>query len=446
MVDPPAMEGADVVVVGAGAAGLLAALAARGALSSRGAFAVPRGGPRVLLLDGQAEPGRKILISGGGRCNVTNASVRERDFDTDAPAVVRTALREFPPSSIVAFLDGRGVPLFEEPLGKVFPRSGRARDVLEALQGAVREAGVACAFGREVADVRPAGDGGWTVEGPGFAVRAPRVIVATGGRSVPATGSRGFGYELARRLGHDLEPPVPALAALVGVVGPEFAGVTVPAILSVLEPSGRVRARAAGSLLFTHRGVSGPAALDVSGAVERAAARAEAVRVEADLWTLADPGGPFGPFLGGKLPGACLPDAPRARGAEQVEAALSAGSGRERVGDVLLRRLPRRVVLAGAGDPDLPLARLGREERRRIARAVGALDLRVRGTGGFARAEVTAGGVRLRELERRTFESSLAPGIHFCGEVCHATGRLGGFNFQWAWSSGFLAGACARPG
>jgi hypothetical protein len=427
-------------VVGAGAAGIFAALAARGALDAKGRLsAPPAGAPRVLLLDSRPDPGRKILISGGGRCNVTNASVTDRDFDTDAPAVVRGLLAGFPVASVRAFFEGRGVPLAEEPMGKLFPADGNAKEVLAALLGALGEAGVERAFGTEVGSVERDGEG-WRLGD----LRAGRVVVATGGRSVPRTGSTGFGYGLAASLGHAVVEPVPALAALTGRTPPVHSGTTLPAILTVEDPDGRVLRRSAGSLLFTHRGVSGPAALDASLAVARALREERPFRVRADLWTLSDPAGPFGPYLGlPKPPGACLPECPAPATPHAVDREILAAAGARpaaALGEVLGERLPRRVVEALVPAARTPLGRLSREDRRAAAGALAALDLRIEGAEGFERAEVTAGGVPLRELDRRTLESRRAPGIRFCGEVCHATGRLGGFNFQWAWSSGFAAG------
>ncbi len=426
--------------MGAGAAGVTAALAARGALDARGRLGVPgAGAPWVLLLDGQARVGRKILVSGGGRCNVTNASVRDRDFETGAPAVLRGVLAGFPPSSVRALFEARGVALHEEPVGKLFPDAGGARAVLAALLGALEEAGVERAFGEEVGEVAREGPG-WRAGGR----VAARVVVATGGLSMPATGSTGFGYALAERLGHRLVPPLPALTPLRAEVPRSLAGITLPAVLTLSDGEGRVLARTGGSLLFTHRGVSGPAALDLSLAVERRSRDGGPFVVRADLWSPADPRGPFGPWRDfPKAPGSCLPDPPAPADPSAVERevlAAARAAPRRTLGSLLGERLPRRLVEALVPAAETPLARLSREDRRRAAEGVAALDLRVAGTEGLARAEVTAGGVDLRELDRVTLESRLAPGVHFCGEVCDVTGRLGGFNFQWAWSSGFAAG------
>lgn len=437
----------DVAVVGAGAAGLFAALAARGALTEDGQLVrPPSDAPRVLLLDGQRQPGRKILISGGGRCNVTNAVVTESDFTTTAPTLVRNVLRAFGVVRTRAVFEGLGVSLQEEPLGKLFPVSGRARDVLDALLGACDRAGIDVRFGTPVQRITPRDDGAWDVDDE----VTGRVVVATGGRSVPATGSTGFGLELAASLGHDLVPTVPALAALRGTDTPELAGVTIPAVLRVVDADDRERARAAGSLLFTHDGVTGPAALDVSEAVERADAAGNRVRVLADVWSLADPAGPFAAHLAApKLPGCCLPAPPAATEPGELDRVLgqwAATEPRRTVGSLLTDRLPRRLAAAVTEHPDTALGQLPREQRRDVARRLAALDLHVDGTAGYAKAEVTAGGVRLDELDRRTLQSRIAPGLHLCGEVCDVTGRLGGFNFQWAWSSGVLAGRGAGVG
>ncbi len=432
----------DVTVIGAGAAGTFAALAARGALAPDGRWQSPGpDAPDVLLVDGQQQPGRKILISGGGRCNVTNAVVSHDDFVTTAPRTLRTQLLEFPPEAVVRFFAEAGVPLTEEPMGKLFPADDRrARDVLAAIHRRLDEAGVVARYGEPVEDVTADGDG-WLVDGR----PTHRVVVATGGRSVPATGSTGFGLDLAERLGHQLVTPVPALAALLGGGDTDLAGVQVPAILTAARRDGSVLRRTAGSLLFTHRGVTGPAALDLAEVLERH----EDVVVHADVWSLLDPDGPMGAWLDApKLPGACLPEAPPPAdvGAvdDTLQALVEAANPGTTLGTVLARRLPRALATAIAGDAaGADVARLPRAVRRRTAHHLAELELGVTATAGYASAEVTAGGVALDELDRRTLESRVAPGSHWCGEVCDVTGRLGGFNFQWAWTSGFLAGRAA---
>ena len=459
-----------VVIVGAGAAGLLAALAARGAVSAKGEPSAPRSAsPSVLLLDGSKRIGLKILVSGGGRCNVTNERVTEQDFCTGEPRRVRGALAGFPPDSIRRFLEARGVPLYAEPLGKLFPVTNRADDVLGALLSAVHEAGAEVRAEADVVDVvpGPARGGFRVVLQSGEALFADRVVLATGGKSLPRTGSRGFGFDLAVRLGHTVVEPLPALAPLV--LGPEgplagIAGVTVPALLS-LVPSGappeqiagarfRPLARAAGSLLVTHRGASGPAALDVSAACARALREKRSVTLEGDFWTLTRPEGAWAPFLAfAKPPGACLAstDTPRLVRLDEFRAELLALAGERTLLNALSLRMPRALaegllrVFAGAKalDASSTPRTFGAPAWRAIHAAVVHADLRVAGVDGYEKAEATAGGVALDQLDRVTLESRLHPGLFFCGEVCDVVGRLGGFNFQWAWSSGFAAGrAC----
>lgn len=431
----------DVTVVGAGAAGLFAAIAARGVIAAGGALQpADAGAPEVLLVDGQEQPGRKILVAGGGRCNVTNARVTPDDFWTGQPRLVRNALRSFGPDAVQRFFTDAGVPLKEEPLGKLFPVSDRARDILDALLTTAADTGVQFAFGQPVRSVGPTDDG-WAVDD----TTTRRVVLATGGRSVPATGSTGFGLDLAQSLGHTLATCVPALAPLHGKADAQLAGITIPAILRVLEADGTERTRAAGSMLFTHKGVTGPVALDVSGEVERGMHDRTALQVVADLWTLADPSGPFAEHLGApKLPGCSLASPPRSTLAGELDrelAKLSQALPGRTVEALLCMRLPKRLAAVVAGnDATTVMGQLRKDHRRALAERLVAWPVDVDSTGGYAKAEVTLGGVLIDELDRHTLESRVAPGLHLCGEVCDVTGRLGGFNFQWAWTSGWLAG------
>lgn len=445
----------DIAVIGSGAAGLLAAIAARGAIDSRGAHlpATPDA-PSVILLDSMEKPGKKILISGGGKCNLTNERVTHDDFVPAGARVVRNILRELPPEAMVRFINDAGVPTFAEPAGKIFPRPGyKARDVLDALMQRAATAGATFRFGHQVTRVEPHDRSGSKADG--FVIdgmlRARRVIVATGGKSVPQTGSTGFGFDLARSLGHSLTEPQPALVGITcsGDTSAILAGLTIPAILVLRgRDSGKEHARVAGSLLFTHRGVSGPAGLDASLMYTLPAN--EPVTIEADFWTLADPAGPWAPYIDlPKPPGACLMPPPRATAPAAVESWLleaTKQNPKRTVGRTLATRLPRGLIEALVVDRDTTLAQLSAEARRRAARAVTAFDLAPDGTEGFRKAEVTAGGVPLAELDRRTLGSRITGDVHFCGEVVDVTGRLGGFNFQWAWASGYVAGRGAASG
>lgn len=459
----------DVLVIGAGAAGLLAALSARGALARDGGARDPGpGAPDVVLLNNEARLGLKLLVSGGGRCNVTNERLDERDYVTDAPHVLRGLLRAFPVESVRALFEARGCALYAEPLGKLFPRSDDARDVLAALLGAIQRAGVPLVAPAEVVELRPPAnaDGRWSVALAGARAWEPRrVVLATGGLSLPKTGSRGFGLEALARLGHTLEPPLPALTPLfLAQDGPlhGHAGITVPAVLT-LAPRGvlpeqvagarfRPLARAAGSLLVTHKGASGPAPLDISGPCGRALSRGEQVALLGDFWTLEQEDSPWAPFRDlPKPPGASLSpsDAPRppTRDAFQAQAAPLLADRDRAVATALSARVPRALVqslLRAAGvDPARPVKQLDPPAWQRAFLALTQADLRLTGTDGYGKAEVTEGGVLLGELDRTTLASRRVPGLFCCGEVVNVTGRLGGFNFQWAWSSGVAAGAGA---
>jgi predicted Rossmann fold flavoprotein len=454
----------DILVIGAGAAGMMAALAARGAVASDGsASAVAATAPRVLLVDGSARVGLKILVSGGGRCNVTNEQVSEADFVTDAPHLLRGTLRAFGVSALRAFFESRGCPLYAEPLGKLFPVSDRARDVLGVLLTALEGAGVELVTSCEIVRVQPDTQQGFVVTAvDGRVLMARRVILATGGQSLPRTGSRGFGFAAAQELGHSIVPPLPALTPIWLAPGSPLAGlsgITVPAILSLAPAKApaeqvagahwRPLARAAGSLLVTHRGLSGPAALDVSGALARSLAAGDPVVLRGDFWTLGGGDSPWRPYAAlAKPPGASLPSESTPRPASHDEFVRGVrASGAATLLAAAQTRMPKRLasalLAAGQLDGERRLDEESKEAWQRAWLALAHGELVPDGHEGFAKAEVTSGGVRLAELERVTLESKHHRGLFFCGEVVNVTGRLGGFNFQWAWSSGYAAGLAA---
>jgi predicted Rossmann fold flavoprotein len=400
----------DIAVVGAGAAGLLAAIQAARidpALS-------------VLALDSQEKLGKKILIAGGGRCNVTNEVVTERDFAGSTPPAIRRVLAHFGVADIRAMLEAQGVTLKREPLGKLFPTTNRARDVLDALLRTAAEAGVRLVHPFRVETLRTV-EGGFELHGPHGTLHATRVILATGGRSVPQTGSDGRGLELATELGHTLTPRI--LPALVPLLLPEehpltkLRGIATDATLQVLDARGRVLQTVHGSLLLTHFGISGPAALDISRHFLLAHADDPAVILHVD-W----------------LPGIPAADRP--------------GWLRATAGEVLLTRLsellPLRLASTILEDAGVDLActgaQLRREEGLRLSQRLWHMALPIQGQRGWQYAEVTAGGVPLRQVRLPTLESRVCPGLHLCGEICDVDGRIGGFNFQWAWASGTVAG------
>jgi predicted Rossmann fold flavoprotein len=407
---------AAVAVVGGGAAGLATAIFA----------ARRRPGLPIAVLDGASRLGAKILVSGGGRCNVTNAQVTEADFNGGSRVFVRRILRELGAPESAAFFREIGVALHEEENGKLFPDSNRAHTVLDALLAEAEGRGVRLLPGHRVTAIRRTGDV-FHLEGSPRSWTAGRVVLATGGLSLPKTGSDGTGYSLARSLGHSLVPTTPALSPLVldGAMHAELSGVSLRATL-VAHDAGRRIASPTGPLLWTHFGVSGPVVLDVS----RHWLRTRLEGREASLSASFFPGETF----------------------EQVDGWLvERGRVRPRAGlaSVLAERLPAGAAEAlsrwAGTPPDATLSQLRREDRRFVVGRLVDWPLPVRDSRGYAFAEVTAGGIPLSEVDPRTMESHACPGLHLVGEILDVDGRLGGFNFQWSWSSAFVAARGLTP-
>ncbi len=411
------MSAADVVVVGAGAAGTMAAI-----------FAA-RAGARVLLLERTRDGGRKILISGGGRCNVLPSRMTPQQYVTaSSPNTLRRILLSWPLDEQQAFFERElGLPLQREAeTGKLFPRSNRARDVRDGLLEAARAAGAQLRFDTRVRDVAPDA-GGWRVACDPAAVHARALVLATGGLSVPATGSDGFGLAAARRLGHTIHETYPALTPLTAEppVHAHLAGVSLEVTLTA--PRAKGHARTSGGFLFTHRGYSGPAVLDISHHAVRARAAGQPQPIHVQ-WTGLD--------------------------AAAWDATLrDAGTGG--VGALLRRHLPARLaetLLAEAGiADDHRLATLRREQRTALVTLLARYPLPWTGDEGYRKAEVTGGGVALGEVDVRTLESRHHAGLFLCGEMLDAFGPIGGYNFLWGWATGRAAGlgaaaAAARTG
>ncbi|MFO0277554.1 MAG: NAD(P)/FAD-dependent oxidoreductase [Planctomycetota bacterium] len=407
----PALPSAvDVVVVGAGAAGLMAAIQAG------------RRGRRTLLLEKQQRPGLKILISGGGRCNLTTTRAGadlEAQYGAARGRFLRHALRAFPPTALRAFIEQAGVPLQEEDLDKLFPVSQKARDVVDALLREVAQSGAQLALGTPVRDVVAHPHGGFTVRTDRGAVQAASVVLATGGLSYPKTGATGDGYPWCRALGHTVTATWPALAPLA-VAEPwvrELQGIVLhgapqTSLAAARQPvTTRVR-----PILFTHKGLSGPAPMDLAGDVEQAQGAA-AVRFD------------------------FAPD----RREDELEAewlALAAAHGGRRASSVLPAALPERVraALCAQAGGDVPLANWPRPQRRALVAATKGLVVPVGRSLGYDHAEVTRGGVALAEIDARTMQSKVRPGLFVCGELLDVDGPIGGFNFQAAFATGRLAG------
>lgn len=483
---------ADLAVVGAGAAGLWGALHAAWTARRLGGRRL-----RVLVVDGRAQVGAKILMSGGTRCNLTHREVLPSDYRGASPRRVARILRAHPPEeSLRVFQDVLGLPVKEEPGGKIFPGDDRAQSVLQALLSGLGKEEIPLLSGHRLVGLQPSrgeasrgafsrgepsrgepsrgepsprepgrveprlvepgrlesGDAAeaprpWrlvlekarasTKAGPRSAepstlpeparvsLLAQRVLLAAGGCSYPRTGSDGSVLALLARLGHRVVPLVPALSPfhLSGSLHEELMGISTLVRLLLLR-DGKEIARSAGPLLWTHFGVSGPAVLDLSGFW----ARSRADHPEAQLRVVAS----------------FLPDSTEERSdADWIEGGRAFP---QRTVRVHFRVLPQRLFDALARearvDPSLPLAQTPREHRRALLRILHGMELPVVRTAGFGKAEVTSGGIPLEEMDDG-LESKILPGIHLAGEMLHVDGRLGGFNFQWAWSSGAVAGRAA---
>lgn len=408
----------DVAIVGAGAAGLATAAFLKRRQPSA----------RVVLLEGARRPGAKILVSGGSRCNVTNAEVSERDFWGGSRASIRQVLRAFPVSETRAWFERLGVTLHEEPFGKLFPDTNRSRDVLEALLREVDSSGAVTRTGHRVNGIARVTEGFEIVTERG-AVRAGRVVLATGGRALPKSGSDGFGYTLARHLGHRIVDQTPALAPLVldaSGAHAQLSGIACPVTLTVWI-DGRAAERIDGPMLWTHFGVSGPAALNASRVWARARLEGHGATVTACLI----PGATF------ETLDATLIDALR----ERPKAAIV-----NIVGAFVPAALAEATIAACEIAPDTHGGQVSRDARRRLTRAFSEWPVAVSETRGYTYAEATAGGVSLAEVDPRTMASRVCQGLYLVGEVLDVDGRLGGFNFQWAWSSAWVAAkGLARP-
>ncbi|MDX1565623.1 MAG: NAD(P)/FAD-dependent oxidoreductase [Phycisphaeraceae bacterium] len=415
MASKDASDEADLLIVGAGAAGLMTAVWAGRTWPDR----------RVVLLDGARKIGAKILVSGGGRCNVTHHAVRANDFNGGSPNTIRKILKRFPVEQTVKFFQDLGVELKREPTGKLFPTTDSARSVLEALLRAVNEAGVQLSHPWRVESIEKT-DGLFELRsGEGDRVRAGRLVLATGGRSLPKTGSDGHGYRLVENLGHETTGRIfPALVPLKLPEGHplrDLSGLSVEeAVVSVHRSTGKRLASVQRPLLCTHFGLSGPAAMDISR--HWIAARFE------------DPGAYVSVnWLGAQAP-------------ESFETQLRS-LGDRTVAGVLREQVPKRLadlLVAEAGlDPSVNGHHLPADRRKRLVRAATGMRLEIAGDRGYRFAEVTAGGVPLDQIDPKTMASRRCEGLFLVGEICDVDGPIGGFNFQWAWSSGHVAGVSA---
>jgi predicted Rossmann fold flavoprotein len=402
----------DVVVIGAGAAGLLAAIAAA------------ERGRRTLLLEKNRKPGVKILMSGGTRCNLTHATDNRGIIEAFGPPgrFLHSALAALSVQDTIDLFEAEGVATKVEETGKVFPISNRAADVLAALLRRLGRSGATLALDEPVLDLEQT-ENGISVTTPNRVIAASRVILTSGGQSYPGSGTTGDGYGFAAKFGHTVVTPRPALAPLT-VVEPwvaELRGVTIDDVALRIVGNETSLASRRGSLLFAHFGLSGPVALDVSRVVS-GHPQPHTLKVEIDLLPA--------------MPEPVLDELLR------VEASRA---GKRQLAGVLAAKLPRRLcdaLLTLAGLPaDRKAAALSREDRGRLGAVLKRLTIPITGTLGFKKAEVTAGGVALDEVDSRTMQSKRLPALLIAGEVLDLDGPIGGYNFQAAFSTGWLAGS-----
>jgi predicted Rossmann fold flavoprotein len=418
----------DCIVVGAGAAGLIAALTAA------------ERGKKTLLLEKNRQAGVKILMSGGTRCNLTQHTDVRGIVDAygDQGRFLHAPLAVLSPADLVQLVEAEGVPTKVEETGKIFPVSNKASDVVAALLRRLERSGAELSLGEPVIDVRQQ-DGGFQLTTPNRALQSRTLVITTGGLSYPGSGTTGDGYQWARALGHTIVSTRPALTPLTTNQPwvQELSGLTLPDVrVQISAPSDQpapalalrrakgvrrgVLAEQRGSLLFTHFGISGPAVLDISRAVTSHAQ-------PASLCLVCD----------------FLPDVNDEQFSErlQQEARLE---GKKQAAGVLARHIPRRLAESIFARLSLPSelrgAELSKSDRQRVVQMVKRCQIPLSGALGYKKAEVTAGGVSLEEVDSKTMQSKLVPGLYFAGEVLDLDGPIGGYNFQAAFSTGRLAG------
>lgn len=389
------MDHFDVVVIGAGAAGMMCAAEAG------------RRGRSVLVLDHAAKPGEKIRISGGGRCNFTNLNAAPSNFISQNPSFAISALRRYTQRDFVALVERYGIAYHEKTLGQLFC-DGSSKQIIDLLLNEMRQANVELRLSTEVESVEKVPEG-FALKLSQGAVACRSLVVATGGKSIPKMGATGFGYDLAQQFGLKIVETRPALVPLT--LEPTMLERLTPlAGVSVDAVAGCGKTTFAEAMLFTHRGLSGPAILQISS-----------------YWREGDE------IVLSMLPGVNL--------FEELRAAR-ARNGRQALQTALSAFLPKRLAQLVAETEKGPanLADYSDKRLRAVDEAVNRWRFKPAGSEGYRTAEVTLGGVDTRELDSRTMEAKAAPGLYFIGEVVDVTGWLGGYNFQWAWSSGWCAG------
>jgi predicted Rossmann fold flavoprotein len=401
----------DIAVIGAGAAGLMAAIAAA------------EEGQRTLLLEKNKKPGVKILMSGGTRCNLTHATDNRGVVEAFGPPgrFLYSALAALSVEQTIDFFEAEGVATKVEETGKVFPVSNKATDVLKALLRRLHRSGAALALGEPLLNLKHEA-ASFILSTPLRTVIAQRLILTTGGQSYPGSGTTGDGYPMVSSFGHTIVPPRPALVPIKVDAPwvPELRGITLPDVRVRILQGQKEMVQRRGSLLFAHFGLSGPVILDVSRVVS-GHPQPETLTLEMKL-----------------LPDTQEPDLDELLRGKLME------SGKKQLAAVLATLLPRRLCDALLSLCQLPQDRksasVNRADRGRLVQTMKHLQLPITGTLGFGKAEVTAGGVSLDEVDSGSMRSKLARNLFIAGEVLDLDGPIGGYNFQSAFSTGWLAG------
>ncbi|MDQ8043717.1 MAG: NAD(P)/FAD-dependent oxidoreductase [Solirubrobacteraceae bacterium] len=388
------MRSTDVVIIGAGAAGMMCALTAAGR------------GREVLLIERANKPGKKILMSGGGRCNFTNMYADVEHYASHNPHFFKSALARYSPWDFIGMVAGHGIPYHEKKLGQLFC-DDKSRDIRDMLVDECRNAGVDLRLGTEVRGIDRTGDG-YVLDTDLGRVTTESVVVATGGLSVPTLGGSGMGYEIARQFGHHVHPTRAGLVPFVitddlSDLCNELSGTSVDCLVSCNGQRFRE------NILFTHRGLSGPAILQVSS-----------------FWQLGD-----------AVEINLLPDDDAFEWLQRHQADRPNAELRTVLADAFTKKMA--TLLADHWFWSRPMKQYTAAQLKEIAEALEAWQVVPAGTEGYRTAEVTLGGVDTSELSSKTMESLKSPGLYFIGEVLDVTGHLGGFNFQWAWASGHAA-------
>jgi predicted Rossmann fold flavoprotein len=389
------LQSFDVVIAGAGAAGMMCAIEAG------------KRGRRVLILDHAEKPGEKIRISGGGRCNFTNIHTAPDRFISANPRFAISALSRYTPADFIALVDRHGIAHHEKTLGQLFC-DGSAREIIQMLTGEMAAAGVELRLSTQIRGIEPR-DGGFELSLGAEHITCNSLIIATGGKSIPKMGATGFAYEVASRFGLALTEIRPALVPLTLDEKAlwrqqSLSGVSLEAVVT----SGKTSFREA--MLFTHRGLSGPAILQISSYWKEGQEIVIDMAPDIDIFA----------------------DLVAARAAGDKHSAVTA----------LAAHIPRRLaqLICDEAGADGAVADTSNAVFRKLAAAVKDWRFKPLGTEGYRTAEVTLGGIDTKGLDSRTLQAKAVPGLYFIGEAVDVTGWLGGYNFHWAWASGWCAG------